>query len=141
MTPLKFYNLRSRWKYGVGATPDQCAAAFVDAFTGRGGIIAKGNWSVSRSGRGAVAIYQGRAGLGAIAGGGNGRQAKEMHSATGTKVKFEVEPADSRRTRCLMRLESRGSTFGFTSDARFFRPYLRRVEKNLRCLDASLETG
>jgi hypothetical protein len=141
MTPLKFYNLRSTWKYGVGGTPEQCAEAFVDAFTSRGGIIAKGNWSVSRSGRGAVATYQGRAGLGAITGEGNGRQAKEMHSARGTKVKFEVEPGDPSRTRCRMRLESRGSTFGFTSDARFFRPYLRRVEKNLRRLDASLETG
>ena len=141
MTPsLKFYNLRSRWRYDVGATPDQCAAAFVDAFTGRGGIIAKGNWSVSRSGRGAVATYRGRAGLGAVTAGG-GRQAKEMHSAIGTKVKFEVDPQVSGRTPCLMRLESGGSSFGFTSDARFFRPYLNRVDKNLRRLDALLETG
>ena len=138
---LKFYNLRSNWTYRVDSSPDQCATAFMDAFAGRGGLIAKGNWSVSRAGSGAVAIYQGRAGIGAITGGGTGRQAAEMESAIGTKVKFEVEGSTKGRVACAMRVEARGSTMGFTSDARFFRPYLRAVEKNLRCLDPSLETG
>lgn len=142
MSPaLKFFNLRSRWTYDVNGSPDQCATAFFDAFTGRGGLLAKGNWSVSRSSSGAVAVYQGRAGIGAISGGGAGRQAGEMESAIGTKVKFEVEGSTPGRTMCAMRIEARGSTMGFTSDARFFRPYLRAVEKNLRHLDPSLTTG
>jgi hypothetical protein len=142
MTPsLKFYNLRSSWRYELNARPEECVDAFLEAFSGRGGLLAKGNWSVSRNGAGALATYQGRAGIGAIAGAGSGRQAAEMESAIGSVVKFEVKVAAEHRASCTMRIEARGSTMGFTSDARFIRPYLRAVEKNLRRIDPSLEAG
>lgn len=138
---LKFMNLRSGWKYRVKASPEQCVTAFMTAFSGRGGLIAKANWSLSRSGRGAVAVYQGRAGIGAITGAGTGRQGAEMQSAIGSEVKFEIEGSHDGRTACAMRVGARGSTMGFTSDARFFRPYLRAADKELQRLDPSLETS
>jgi hypothetical protein len=138
---LKFMNLRSGWKYHVKASPDQCVTAFMTAFSGRGGLIAKANWSLSRSGGGALAVYQGRAGIGALTGAGNGRQGAEMQSAIGSEVRFEIEGSHDGRTICVMRVGSSGSTMGFTSDARFFRPYLRAVDTELHRLDSSLETG
>jgi hypothetical protein len=136
---LKFMNLRSRWKYKIQASPDQCSRAFIEAFSGSGGLIVKANWSVSRSGSGAVAVYQGRAGIGAIGGLLNGRSAAEGDSAVGSEVHFEIEGAEEGRTSCVMRVGSRGSVMGFTADARFFRPYLRAVEVELTRLDPSIE--
>ena len=64
-----------------------------------------------------------------------------MQSAIGSEVKFEIEGSHGGRTVCVMRVESHGSTMGFTSDARFFRPYLRAVDTELRRIDPSLETN
>jgi hypothetical protein len=136
---LKFMNLRSSWKYRVEASPEQCVTAFINAFSGRGGFLVKANWSVSRSGSGAVAVYNGRAGIGAIAGGGNGRSAAEMESAIGSEVRLEAEGSQDGRTTCSMRVGVRGTTMGFTSDARFFRPYLRAVDAEFQRLDPSVE--
>jgi hypothetical protein len=136
---LKFMNLRSRWKYKVQAPPDKCLRAFIDGFSGSGGLIVKANWSVSQSSSGAVAVYQGRAGLGAVGGLLNSRSAAEGDSALGSEVHFEIERAEGGRTSCVMRVGSRGSMMGFTADARFFRPYLRAVEDELCRLDPSVE--
>jgi hypothetical protein len=141
MSLLKFMNLRSNWKYSVEASPQQCASAFITAFSGRGGLFAKADWSVSRAGTGAVAVYNGRRGLGALTGAGEGRQGAEMQSAIGSQVKFEIDGSRDGRTLCSMRVGSRGSTLGFTSDARFFRPYLRAVDSELRRLDPSVEAS
>ena len=139
---------RRTWRYDVSASPKQCVDAFARAFSGSGGLVLKASWSVSRKGNGAVAVYKGRKGLGALGGALSRTAALEQDTALGSEVSFEIETAGDGRTVCSMWLESSGRAgiagiFGATSDARFIRPYMQAVEKEMLALDpaAQITTG
>lgn len=133
---------RRMWRYRVKASPQQCTDAFGRAFSGRAGL-ANAKWDVRRSGRGAVAVYTGRKGLGALGGILSGTQALEQDTAVGSKVEFRIEESTHGQTTCCMGLTFSGRAgigglMGTTSDARFIRPYMQAVEKELRGLDSGL---
>jgi hypothetical protein len=137
---------RRTWRYDVNASQTECTQAFVRAFSGRGGIVAKAQWEVRTTGQGALAIYLGRKGLGAAAGMVSGTAAGEQDSAVGSEVTFQIEKAEPARTRCAMRLTSSGRAglpglLGITSDARFIRPYMQAVRRELLALDPALRVS
>jgi len=136
------------WRYDVKASPAQCVDAFARAFSGRGGLLGSANWGVSRKGNGAVAVYQGRKGLAAIGGIVSKTAALEQDTAIGSEVTFEIEGTGDGRTVCSMWLASSGRAgiggiLGATSDARFIRPYMQAVQKQMLALDpaARIATG
>jgi hypothetical protein len=141
---------RKTWRFRLRATPEQCVAKFTEAFSGSARIMVMGrplnkvkaNWSIRRSPSGAVATYEGRAGIGAALGMASSRaQAAEAESALGSEVTFEVEESSGDSTVCAMWLSSNGTMLGTTADARFIRPYLPAVEARLRELDPALEVA
>jgi hypothetical protein len=137
---------RRTWRYVVQAPPSQCVEAFSAAFTGRAGLIVKADWRVSRTRKGAVAVYEGRRGLGALGGVLSRTQALEQDSAVGSEVTFEVEESRGGHVVCSMWLSSSGRAgigglLGVTSDARFIRPYMRAVVDQLRRIDPNVKVA
>jgi hypothetical protein len=134
---------RKTWRFRLNGSPQQCAEAFRKAFTerGSGGVLVKAKWDVQQSGNQTVAIYRGRAGL--IKGMTilSSTATSEEQNAIGSQVSFEVERAADGVSTCAMWLSSGSSTFGFTNDGRFFRPYMRAVEGQLRHVDPSLSVS
>ena len=139
---------RRTWRYEVDATSSKCIDAFVRAFSGSGGLLAKTNWDVKQTGSGATAVYEGRKGLGALAGAMSKTSSHEHDTAVGSEVKFQIEESSGSRTVCAMWLGSSGRAgvggiMGATSDARFIRPYMQAVKKEMLALDptAHITTG
>jgi hypothetical protein len=134
---------RKTWHFQVKGSPQDCIAAFRAAFTARGsgGIIAKAKWDVRQSGNGAVAIYGGRAGL--IKGLTilSSMATAEEEGAIGSQVTFEIEGVADGQVKCAMWLSHVATRLGFTNDGRFFRPYMRAVEGQLRRVDPALRVG
>lgn len=131
---------RRTWRYQVTASPAECIRAFAAAFNGKGGLGAKARWSVRAATDSAIATYEGRAGIAAIAGILSQTSAQEGDTAIGSQVTFKVERSDGGRTQCSMWLASSGRSgiaglFGATSDARFIRPYMQAVGRELLKLD------
>jgi hypothetical protein len=130
---------RRTWKYDVSASTAECLDAFGRAFSGSGGLVAKARWDLQRTNRSAVAVYQGRKGLGAL-GSLSKTSAHEADTAIGSTVTFRIEDSANGRTTCSMWLSSSGRAgigglLGATSDARFIRPYMQAVEKEMRRID------
>jgi hypothetical protein len=134
---------RKTWHFQLKGSPQDCVAAFTAAFTapGGGGIIAKAKWDVSRSGDGAVAIYRGRAGLVKGLTILSSMATAEEQGAIGSQVTFEIEGVADGQVKCAMWLSHGASRLGFTNDGRFFRPYMRSVEGQLRRVDPTLAVG
>jgi len=131
---------RRTWHYEVAASPAECIGAFARAFKGKGGLGTKAHWSVRAAADSAVATYEGRAGIAAVAGVLSQTSAQEGDTAIGSQVSFKVEGSDGARTQCSMWLASSGRSgiaglFGATSDARFIRPYMQAVGRELLKLD------
>lgn len=132
---------RRTWCYEIRASPTRCIDAFVRAFSGTGGLVVKAHWDVNRTSKGAVAVYKGRKGLGAL-GGLTRTGALEQDSALGSEVQFEIDESSDERTVCSMWLGLSGRAgiagmLGVTSDARFIRPYMQGVRKEMLALDPS----
>jgi hypothetical protein len=131
---------RRQWHYVVNAAPADCVAAFVAAFSGKGGLVVKARWDI-RSGRDrATATYQGRKGIGAIAGILSATSNQEADTAIGSTVEFATKTVGGGRTECSMALTSSGRSgiagiLGATSDGRFIRPYMQAVAEEIRRLD------
>jgi hypothetical protein len=137
---------RRTWRYVVQASPNQCTGAFAAAFSGSGGLIMKADWRVSSTRNGAVAVYKGRKGLGAIGEVLSRTSAHEQDTAVGSTVTFEIEETRVGQTVCAMWLSYSGRAgvaglLGVTSDARFMRPYMRAVEDHLRKIDPNLKVA
>lgn len=129
------------WRYRVQAPPEQCVQQFARAFRRGGGLVARAHWEVRPLRSGAVAVYQGRKGLAAVASGFSRVQMAEEEGAIGSQVTFEVEAVRDGQTTCAMWLSEMGKRWGFTADARFIRPYMRSVERRLRELDPELQVA
>jgi hypothetical protein len=130
---------RKTWQYRVAASDEDCLRAFAAAFSGGGGVLLRAKWEVRKQPNGAVAIYRGRKGfIGAVTVMSETASA-EQQGAIGSEVKFEIVGPDGNHTICAMWLASHASRLGFTNDARFFRPYMRAVEDQLRRLDSSIQ--
>jgi hypothetical protein len=127
------------WRYKVAAPPGQCVRGFASAFTGSGGIVLKAKWSVEQTPDGAVARYAGRKGLVGVVTAFSETAQAEQAGAIGTEVRFEIEEQGDGYTICAMWLASRETRLGFTNDARFFKPYMRAVEAQLRQVDPTLK--
>jgi hypothetical protein len=130
---------RKTWEYHVRAEPSQCVAAFGSAMNGgsKASLMAS-RWRVTRQGAGAVAVYEGRGGITGFFTQLTERGTNEQDSAVGSKVEFTTEPGPGGVTVCHMHLAEWAAGMGFTSDARFIRPAMQRVEGALRALDPSL---
>lgn len=135
---MGIFDHRRTWQYNVAAPADKCVNGFVEAFSGQGGLIVKAKWSVQRTQKGAVAVYEGRKGFANVATAFSQTAQAEEAGAVGSEVRFEVEQRGE-RTICSMWLASHASRLGFTNDARFFRPYMRAVEDRLRRIDPALQ--
>jgi hypothetical protein len=135
---------RRQWQYIVNAPAAACVDAFTEAFAGRATLVANAEWTVRRTGGGAVAVYEGRKGLAAVVGAMNKVSALEHDTARGSEVKFDAEPGNDGRSVCSMHLALSGRAgiaglLGVTSDARFIRPYMQRVTRAILTLDPSAE--
>jgi hypothetical protein len=131
---------RRDWCYEVSASPAECIRAFMAAFTGKGGLVAKARWSVRTTATSAVATYEGRKGIGAVGGILSKTSAQESDTAIGSQVSFNIDDSDGGKTRCSMSLTYSGRSgvaglLGVTSDARFIRPYMQAVGDELLKLD------
>jgi hypothetical protein len=131
---------RRTWHYEVAASPAECVRAFAAAFNGKGGLGTKARWSVRAAADSAIATYEGRKGIAAIAGVLSQTSAQEADTAIGSQVSFKIDGSDGGRTHCSMWLGSSGRSgiaglFGATSDARFIRPYMQAVGGELLKLD------
>jgi hypothetical protein len=138
---MGFLDHKGTWRYHVQAPPQQCVERFVAAFSSGGGVFARARWDIERSGKGAVAIYQGRKGLVMAMTMFSQTASAEQEGAIGSKVTFEIEEVTGDRTVCAMWLSSLSTRMGFTNDARFMRPYMRAVETRLRELDPSVQVA
>lgn len=125
------------WRFTLRAEPEACTWAFQAAFSG-GPLLKRAKWTVCGSGQGAVATYQGWAGLMKGLTMLSATASAEAAGAVGSEVQFEIESSGADGTRCAMWLGSSASKMGFTTDARFMKPYVRAVEDQLRALDPSL---
>jgi hypothetical protein len=133
---------RRTWHYEVSASPKDCIHAFVSAFTGRGGLFAKAKWAVRTNANSATAIYEGRKGLGVVAGILSKQAAQEAETAVGSEVSFNIDRSDGTRAVCSMVLASSGRSgvgglLGITSDAKFIRPYMQAVADEMLKIDPS----
>jgi hypothetical protein len=132
---------RRQWQFTLAASSEQCVQAFSAVFDGtRGGapLIARAKWGLQRTPEGAVATYLGRGGMIAALTILTERGSNEQAGAVGSQITFETAVGENGVTVCRMWLSSSASTFGFTNDARFFRPYMRRVEGSLTEVDPRL---
>jgi hypothetical protein len=128
---------KKTWRYSLHAPSASCVEAFRRAFSG-GFHIASARWDVSGSENKATAIYLSRAGVGKLVSILSSRAESEEESAVGSQVSFEAKQEPGGTTTCTLWLSSASKRIGFTSDARFFRPYMRAVERHLRALDPTL---
>lgn len=131
---------RRQWVFEVAGSPAQCIDAFMRAFTGSGGLVAKASWDLSPTAEGAMAVYKGRRGIGALGSVMSQTVAFEQDTALGSKVTLEVDGSSGGRTQCSMWLSESGRAgiaglFGVTSDARFIRPYMQAVRDEMLVLD------
>jgi hypothetical protein len=139
---------RKSYEFHVLAAAQACTAAFREGMSGSKAWSPTGSkWEFKQRGATTVAVYQGRSELmqftGMLAGGRSGQVSRnEAANAVGSEVKFEIVGTDADgRTVCRMHLAQRGvSGMVFTSDARFIRPAMQRVEKALSVLDAQMIT-
>ncbi len=147
---MGLWDHRKTWRFRVNATPDDCISAFTRSFGQR--VRVWGFWPVkckwilkqenaSGGGLHCLAIYTGRPYV--IPKGRQGFLStvpSEEHLAIGSTVYFEVEKGTSQSTVCSMSLSPSTKVWRFAvADARFIRPYMRRVAKELRSLDPALE--
>jgi hypothetical protein len=130
---------RKTWRYKVAASPEQCVRGFVGAFSGKGGVLLKAKWSVARTPKGAVAVYEGRKGFANFVTAFSETAQSEEQGAVGSEVQFEIEDQSNGSTICAMWLASGATRLSFINDGRFFRPYMRAVEAQLRQVDPSLQ--
>jgi hypothetical protein len=137
---MGIFDHRKTWRFRVNGPPQDCVAAFTDAFSG-GAHIMKAKWDISRSGNGAVATYRGRAGVMKALTVLSSRASDEEAGAIGSQVTFEVEDIADGAATCAMWLSSGSKSIGFTADGRFFRPYMRAVEDHLRQIDPALQVA
>lgn len=140
---MRLMDHRKTWRFRLHGSSDQCVTAFARAFSKEGGgVLARAKWDVRPSGKGAVAVYRGRSGVIGVATMLSSTASAEQENAIGSEVTFEVEEitADGTAT-CAMWLSSGSSTMGFTSDGRFFRPYMRAVEDQLRRIDPAVQVA
>jgi hypothetical protein len=134
---------RRTWQYDVDAPPTECVNAFERAFSARVSLLVKAHWGVRRTDTGAVAVYKGRGGLGAASTILSKTSALEHDTALGSEVTFDTERRADARTVCTMWLSSSGRAgvaglLGVTSDARFIRPYMQAVAREMRTLDPAM---
>jgi len=130
---------RKTWRYKAAASTDQCVTGFVNAFSSGGGLLARAKWDVARTPNGANATYRGRKGLVVVTTALSQTAQAEERGAVGSEVRFEIEEEGDGFTICAMWLASGATRMGFTNDARFFRPYMRAVEAQLRQVDPGLQ--
>jgi hypothetical protein len=133
------FDHRRRWYYRVAAPPGQCTEAFLRAFSGGGGLVMRAKWALEPTADGAVATYRGRKGLIAVPTVLSQTASAEQEGAIGSEVKFEITGEEDGHSICAMWLALRSTRIGFTNDGRFFRPYMRAVETELRRIDPSIE--
>ncbi len=134
---------RRTFEFHVHAPAQVCASAFQRAMSAsKAWSITGSKWEFSQRGPVTVAVYQGRSDLmeffGAFAGGRSGDVARaEAANAIGSEVEFNVVGTDEQGcTVCRMHLATRGvSSAVFTSDARFIRPAMQRVARELATID------
>ncbi len=112
------------------------------AFNGRGGLVAKAKWDVKRKNDCTVAVYGGRKGLGAL-GVLSQTSAQEQEVAIGSTVSSQTAAGVDGRTVCTMSLTASGrfgigGLLGATADARFIRPCMQAVAKELKSIDLEL---
>jgi hypothetical protein len=141
---MGFLDHQKQWDFIVNATPDACLAAFAGAMAGKSGLnLRKAKWDVSRAGSRAVAEYRGRGGLGAGVAVLSRRVAEVEEVAIGSKLEFKVSNHDrgTGTTECSLWLAQRGTQFGLTADAGFFRSYMNEVERALRAMDQGLRVS
>ena len=136
---MGIFDHRRGWHYEVSASPEACIRAFVAAFNGKGGLVAKAKWAVHTAGDSATATYQGRKGLATLALASK-TAAQEADTAIGSQVSLDIDGSDGSKTRCSMALTSSGRSgiggiLGATSDARFIRPYMQAVSGEMLKLD------
>jgi hypothetical protein len=127
------------FRYRVTVPHEQAVHAFVDAFSSGGGLVARAHWKVRRTADGAVASYAGRKGLVGVMTAMSSRASAEQDGAIGSEVIFKQEERGAGYAVYAMWLASSARTLGFTSDGRFFRPYMRAVEDRLRAVDPSMQ--
>ncbi len=129
------------WRFTLRATPEQCVRGFSSVFDGTrsgGPLITRAKWSVKPSRSSATAVYRGRGGIIGFATLFTQRGSNEQDSAIGSEVKFEAKAEGDGTTVCHMWLSSSATNLGFTSDARFLRPYMQRVQHSLAEIDPNL---
>lgn len=131
---------RKTWRYQVHGSPEQCITAFLAAFSGKGGALIKAKWAVKHSSTGAVATYKGRKGLVSAFTALSQTAQDEERAAIGSEVTFEIEKVEEDQTTCTMWLSANATRMGITTnDGRFFRPYMRAVESELRQVDPTVQ--
>jgi hypothetical protein len=137
---MRLTDHRKTWRFTLNASPQQCVSAFAAAFDGSlgGPLLVRAKWSIEPGANGAIAVYQGRAGLIKGVTMLSSRASQEEDAAVGSQVSFEAELSSDGRTVCSMWLSSRATMLGFTADGRFFRPYMRKVQDSLAGLDPNL---
>lgn len=137
---------RKSWTFTLTASREDCIRAFSDVFASASKQHFNplgSRWDVHTSGRGATAIYRGRAAAMQAVSMLSRTASAEMGSAEGSEVKFEVlGPTMSGQCECRMWLASRSSRMlDSTDDARFIRPAMQKVESALRGLDPRLQVS
>ena len=138
---MGLFDHRRTWHFIVKAPPSECVDAFRSAFNGsrpRGPVLTKAKWRIESAPTGAIAVYQGRAGLVAAATIFSSRANDEQQAAIGSQITFETAAGDGPSTECTMWLSSSAKTLGFVADGRFFRPYMRLVQQCLAEIDPEL---
>ena len=133
------FDHRKTWRYRVAAPPANCVQAFANAFSSGGGVLLRAKWNIKRTSDGAIAVYAGRKGVIAMATAMSQTATAEQDGAIGSEVKFEILGRDGDHTLCVMWLASNATRLGFVNDGRFFRPYMRAVEDQLRQIDPSVQ--
>ncbi|WP_042406270.1 hypothetical protein [Streptacidiphilus carbonis] len=132
---------RKSWRFTLAAPPDRCLRGFTSVFDGtrRGGpIFTRAKWALKQTPSGAVAAYQGRSGVVGFLTMMTEKGSHEQAGAVGSQVTFEMDADANGTTVCNMWLNLSSTTLGFTNDARFIRPYMRRVQLSLKEIDPQL---
>jgi len=147
---MGLWDLKKTWHFRVNASTDDCVTAFTTAFERRvrvwGVWPVNCGWSVHQEAQseGApryLATYNGRAGVMVPAGthGFLSIAPSGERLAVGSTVCFQVQRGGSQTTEYSMWLSSfKKGWFFAIADARFIRPYMRRVIRRLKSLDPTL---
>lgn len=137
---------KKTWRLLVSGSPQECATAFANAFgrTSGGPVLKRGRWDLHKQ-RGEngnlqlLAVYGGRAGLARV-GELSRRSRVEEGRARGSTITFEITGRTNERTECVMWLsEASSHLVFFTADARFIRPYMKRVMGFIEGVDPTVE--